>query len=379
MRVRKSKLSREFFIQHQFKIYIFFSLLLSFFSIASRLKFNGSIFGFDYNLFYPDGMYYSQKTLEFSGIDPHDAANIVANKYLNLNPGVSEYRGETESQIVGRLLDKKSQIWNFVDSRLFYPFISSFVVKFFGINGMLIFPIIAFVTLLIGIQILGLKLQNPNLALILILILTTSLTIPRWMISNLTDPILTAIFTFVPLIIIYVKNQKNLFSLLLILIVTSTFTRFALPIWFGILLVLYARKYSPIMILCTGLVTTLISIYPILTSLPSVQNSYESNDNMLTQSMKITMQSFKIIFIEIAQLAVLDRALLLLVLLAICVSLFRISEVSSQMCISTIVGCTLLEIIPGVAGVNFRYYLPALPFMCWSILANIRVKRHSIS
>ncbi len=356
-------------------IYISATLFITLLCIASRLKFNGFVFGLDYNLFYPDGMYYSQKALEFSGVSDEESAEIVAKKYLSLSRSDVDYRGESESQITARLMDKDSQIWRFVDSRLFYSLISSIFVNFLGINGMLIFPILSFIFLAIGIQVIGLKLNNPFIALVLIFTITTSLTIPRWMVSNLTDPILAGIFTLIPLIFLCVKKEKSIFLMISLLIGISSITRFALPVWVGILFVMYLRKYSKSMLIKTGIFTIFVSIYPIVTSYQSVQDGYKSDESLLNQSSQVVIQSLKVLTVEIAQLGVLDRPLLAMLLISLLVSILRFKSISAQMYLATLVGCTILELIPGVVGVNFRYYLPALPFACWSIIENARSLR----
>jgi hypothetical protein len=366
---------RSLFVKNPIMLYLSGALILTLISISSRLKLNGSILGLDYNLFYPDGMYYSQKALELSGTTPQESANIVAKKYISLNPGMSEYRDESQIQIANRLLDKESQTWNFVNSRIFYPLISSIFVKLIGINGMLIFPIVSYILLAIGIQVIGLKLNNPFIALVLIFTITTSLTIPRWMVSNLTDPILAGIFALIPLIFLYVKKEKNIFLMISLLIGISSVTRFALPVWIGILFVMYLRKYSKSMLIKTGIFTIFVSIYPIVTSYQSVQNGYKSDENLLNQLFQIVIQSVKVLTVEIAQLGVLDRPLLAMLLISLLVSILRFKSISAQMCLATLVGCTILELIPGVVGVNFRYYLPALPFACWSIIENARSLR----
>jgi hypothetical protein len=72
--------------------------------------------------------------------------------------------------------------------------------------------------------------------------------------------------------------------------------------------------------------------------------------------------------IEIAQLVVLDRILLILLLLAFYYAFKNRKSAFSQLLLITSLGAISINSLVGVAGVNFRYLLPILPFAILVIL-----------
>jgi hypothetical protein len=79
----------------------------------------------------------------------------------------------------------------------------------------------------------------------------------------------------------------------------------------------------------------------------------------------------KVGFIEMAQLAVLDRLLLTIVIIAFVLAVkFRKLE-SSQFFLANLAAVWTLGTLNATLGVNFRYELPILIFCCWVILENL--------
>jgi hypothetical protein len=80
---------------------------------------------------------------------------------------------------------------------------------------------------------------------------------------------------------------------------------------------------------------------------------------------------FKVGFIELAQLAAMDRTLLILLIASALLSIMNIKQMSSQCFIATLFSVWLIGAINGTLGVNFRYQLPLLAFACWTIGSNL--------
>ena len=80
---------------------------------------------------------------------------------------------------------------------------------------------------------------------------------------------------------------------------------------------------------------------------------------------------FKVGFYEIAELLILDRLLLLILLISIVVSIKNYKSISSQFFIAASIALWITGAINGTIGVNFRYQLPLLPFIAWTILGNL--------
>jgi hypothetical protein len=77
----------------------------------------------------------------------------------------------------------------------------------------------------------------------------------------------------------------------------------------------------------------------------------------------------RVAFIEFAQLAALDRILLLFLVSAFIIALLHSQEIENRYFLSVAFAVFSIGAINGVLGVNFRYQLPLLPFMAWSVLA----------
>jgi hypothetical protein len=77
----------------------------------------------------------------------------------------------------------------------------------------------------------------------------------------------------------------------------------------------------------------------------------------------------RVAFIEFAQLAALDRILLLFLVSAFIIALLHAREIENRYFLSVAFAVFSIGAINGVLGVNFRYQLPLLPFMAWSVLA----------
>ena len=86
----------------------------------------------------------------------------------------------------------------------------------------------------------------------------------------------------------------------------------------------------------------------------------------------------KIFIVEIAELAALDRILMMLILVAIFLSFITISKLESQLFYAVFLGVFTLGAINGVLGVNFRYQLPLIPFSAVCIIAFLGQLRQKI-
>jgi hypothetical protein len=79
----------------------------------------------------------------------------------------------------------------------------------------------------------------------------------------------------------------------------------------------------------------------------------------------------KILFVEMAQLAALDRTLLVIILLATALSVAKFREFESKLYFAVFLGVFTLGAINAVLGVNFRYQLPLIPFAAFSIISQV--------
>jgi|694.fasta_scaffold74811_2 hypothetical protein len=342
----------------------FYAVLFSivFISLISRLLFNGLSLNFDYGLYQPDGAHYFYRTLVFLGHDSFSASNQVADWY-RLN-GIKNNIFDPAI-----LRPENEQLWGLVSPRLLYPLLSVPFVWLFGAAGMLVVPILSFLILSLFCFLFAKNHGSKNFGLILVFAVTLSPTILRWMISNVTDSLLSAIFAATAYVLSLNLSKTRLLTYLSIFIFCSSLTRFALPIWLAISFVLFLNT-KRFIALFTSVASTLISI-PVFISAPDDALLPGSNPVTLWEKVSGLAISFlKVGFYEVAELAALDRVLLVMLLSALWAAVIEIKRLESQYFIAVLISVWLIGAINGTVGVNFRYQMPLLGFMFWVLSAN---------
>jgi hypothetical protein len=339
------------------KILFLFVLLATSLAVLARVKFNGLVYGFDYGIYQPDGIDYSYKTLLILGEDPVQASQDVSNWY---NSNSFKLQGVTPEGII------QEQV-NYPQNRFLFPLLSAPFVKLFGLQGMLAIPIISFYALQLSIFFLGVKYNRMEIATILGFIFSVSPTILRWMVNDCSDSLFIAIISSIPFIL-NARNQNIQRFLLSIVILGSTLTRFSLPIFLAIgTVMLIKRKYLSALFL---IALSTVSNIPALT-----QTNYmllpQSEDGFWNKIAQLPISAFKVAFIEIAQLAVLDRVLLMVIILSIYFALANRRKESSMYFLAVFLGVWALGAVNGTLGVNFRYQLPVMIFSAWVLLDNL--------
>ncbi len=183
----------------------------------------------------------------------------------------------------------------------------------------------------------------------------------------ITDSLFVGLFALVCLV--FESKERKVQTPLVIgaLIVLTSITRFATPIWLAIALVdfLNGRRGRALFVSLLALIATI----PTFLTQPS--NSVLPREGQLTVIQKLIAlpESFgKILFFEVAQLAVLDRLLLTLLALAFILSITTIRNESSLRFILVLLSVWAIGAINGSIGVNFRYQMPILIFCAWTVL-----------
>lgn len=339
------------------KILFLIVLLTTSLAVLARFKFNGLVYGFDYGIYQPDGIDYSFKTLQIIGVDPIKASQDIANWYSNNSfklPGVT-----SEGVIQGQI--------NYPQSRFLFPLLSAPFVKLLGLQGMIAIPIISFFALQISVFFLGVRYNRIEIATTLAIAFSISPTILRWMVNDCSDALFVAIISLIPFIL-NLKKQNLQRILLSVIVLAATFTRFSLPIFLAIgTVMLIKRKYLSALSLIT---LSAVSNIPALT-----QTNYmllpQSEDGFWNKIAQLPISAFKVAFIEMAQLAVLDRVLLLVITLSIYFALANRRKDSSVYFLAVFLGVWALGAVNGTLGVNFRYQLPIMIFSAWVLLDNL--------
>jgi hypothetical protein len=336
---------------------------LTILAILSRLKFNGLILDFDYGIYQPDGSHYAYRTLTFLGIDANLAANRIVDWY--------QIHGIKNNLFdVNLLSPENTGTWGLVAPRVLYSILSMPFVHFLGIPGMMVVPILSFITLIFAIFKVSELHKKQGVGLLLLIGLTTSPTVLRWMIANITDSLLTGLFAIVALILATNPSRKVWYLSIGTLILLTSSTRFCLPIWFAIgIFYLINKKRNQSIFIALVSSSAFIPTYLYMPSNAVLPANVDSSG--IEKVIQLLFSFFKVGFIEVAQLAALDRALLIILVVALLLSLMNLNQMSSQIFILIIFSVWFIGAINGTLGVNFRYQLPVLAFACWAIIANL--------
>jgi len=340
-------------------VYIF-TLLLWAATFIARLKFNGSIFNLDFGLYHPDGSLYTFRTLTFLGFSEHDAGLQVSKWYATHSSKLGIIDPST-------LYFDSNPNWAQYKQRILYPLLSVPFVALFGIPGMLIVPALSLLILMLLTAYLGHKYHRQYLAGIINIVFISSISITRWMISNTTDAVLIiwVVLFLIALFSRYSLKYRVVIAVTAVLLASST--RFCLLLWIFIAIYLWKSKEKEISV--ATLAAALIGFIPIITSPFSHAVLPEKSDsNLLSKLLSFPFATVRAFFYEIAELFVIDKVLFFGLFLTVIFALIKFNRKTSKLFIGTFIALILTAGINGVIGVNFRYYLPLLPFASIALL-----------
>ncbi len=334
-------------------------------TILSRLLFNGMIFDFDYHLYQPDGSIYTYMALKFAGFSHLSAAQEVITWYSqNAEPGTSLTVGFFSP-------DTNPGVWSLGSTRIVYPLLSAPFVMLLGIPGMLVIPIASFFLLLLIIYRIGVMLNNTPVAFLLIFILSISPTISRWYVANITDGLLATFFA----VTLYFKlklSGTKLFIILTFLIVAASFVRFSAPYWYSLAIYLWLIKSRKEAVLV--FITSSLSVIPTLLARPDSGSIVAgATGGLIEKLVYFPVSAAKVLFVEVAQLAAMDRALLMFLVIAFVGSVIKYKSAASQLFLLMSLAGWFIGALNGVLGVNFRYQLPIVIFATWTVLEKINI------
>jgi len=327
--------------------------------VTSRLYLDGFVQGLDYGIFFPDGVHYAFRTLKFAGLSDLQASDQVANWFM--------VHGNSNSIIEAKFLqDEFNPVFHIVKYRILYSILSIPFVSIFGIMGMVVIPILVTLTIFLLIGYYGHKTQTKAVTLVFLLILSISFTFPRWMISDLTDPLMVGlVFLVIPTL--RIKSSKLQLLTLSVLILLSSFTRLSAPYWLAIGLVLLIQRKK-----VHGLVVSILGIglgIPVLKTIINGGSSVSSQDQQISFISRVE-NGVEVLITEFAQLMLMDRLFLILLVIGFTISALNITKIESQLFIAVFLIGLAQEIYVGEVGVNLRYELPAIPLMIYSIQTN---------
>jgi hypothetical protein len=336
-------------------------IALSIVTLAGKFFFNGLIYGLDFSLFHPDGTLYTFRSLSWLGNSQMESGRVVSDWY-------SQHAGKMTNIIPASLYFDSNPNWPLYKFRILYSFLSVPFVYVFGIYGMLVIPALSYIGLLIVLLEIGRAQNRVNLALIVIFLISTSLTITRWMFINTTD----SLFTFLAALSTYLLMKWNpskgvfvlQFSILALMIATRVSLFYAIPL----IVILYFKSRKQALILS---ILAIGSFIPLL--LTNIQGSIavtSTKGGLVDKILSFISNSMKLLTVEMGQLVVFDKVLLALLVLGIVFSIRNLQNVSSKFFLLSTSSSYLMSLLNGTLGVNFRFQLPIIAALVWVLLEN---------
>jgi hypothetical protein len=335
-------------------------------ALVSKLKFNGLVFGLDFGLFHPDGQLYSFRALTMAGNSESVSGQIVSDWYRD-----HAYKLN--------VIDPKSlyfdthPLWELYKSRVLYSILSVPFVVLFGMQGMLLIPAISMLILMIAIQVIGFKLDNKYLAFLISVLVSISPVVNRWMFANITDGLLTALTSLFIVSFLYFKSKNVFLFTSAVLVILASYTRISVVQWLAVSLGLYLMNQKRNAILL-GIVSVIFFIPSAMRNLQTGILPNEEKSSFIERPIQLVVSMARVGFYEVGQLVVLDRLLLALLTLATVVSIFSFHRASSKFFLLVLVALWVTGAVNGTIGVNFRYQLPLLPFMAYSIIESCKLR-----
>ena len=400
------------------------SLLVIFWAIAvaSRLLWNGDVYGLDFRNYHPDGVCYSQFAFDFAGESERGLKEIFET-YQRIGSSSGGLPSSTDAAAL-------SCTGIGLEARVLYPLLSVPFVKILGLPGMLVIPALSWLlTILVPVGLLVRRGQylGPAIAGGLAI---ASVTLSRWGVANIVDPLLMALVASTLLFLpIFRPPRKWDFLGLALLAVAGALTRQSFPIWIAIALGpwiawllmrrnssgISARGNNPWTWPLLVLTSTSLASWTIVRSIFGAQNSaYVINNwienvksslgsglpevlqrapsagvvpsapsltehlaiiasetsnntvNFLDQLREATFHSlslaYEVLYTEFGQLFVLDRALVILLALAIFGAWHCRAHDFAYMFPAMFLVTLALGAVNSTVGVNFRFQLSTIPF-----------------
>ena len=334
-------------------------------TVLIKLKYNGLVIGFDYGLYHPDGALYTTRALDWSGYTETEAVKIVSNWY---NIHAFKFNNTKPSDFYYSV----HPLYPEYSPRILYPLLSIPFIKLFGVPGMLVVPALSFLVILLVVLKIGIELNKPFVALLTLVSVSSSSTVVRWMMANTTDALLAGIFAVTAYCLVRKISSYGWYLVFGVLVILTGLTRISILFWVAIAAVLLIQKNRKKVIFIT-VVSVLIVIPTLLSNSSNSFLAVEADRGLWQRIMLYPFYLIKITFYEFAQLFVMDRILFFMCALSIYLSFKYINKDSSKYLLLVLFAGLLTGAMNGTVGVNFRYQLPVIAFMCWSIIDNTNI------
>ena len=291
-------------------------------SVVSRLIRSGTVYGLDFGLFHPDGINYQRF-----------AQDIVDMEIQN------------------------STIYAW--SRPLYPLLSAPFLLMFGTHGMLIVPALSYLFFGLVLIRFGSDRKTKLAISILFLLFSSSPTLLRWVVADLTDSLHLFLFT---LCCLGIHKQWKFRSLLAIVILGSLARPMGL-LWTAIFAALAIAGSRSLHLRRGYVFLSLFSLALFLLNslLMVIFGGFGPNSrSLLEQFASMPFNFVSLLIVEFGQLAVMDRILFYLMVSSFVIAIANFRDIWSSLHLSVAFASFLLSSWIGVWGVNFRYQLPLI-------------------
>jgi hypothetical protein len=279
------------------------------------------------------------------------------------HPDGTNYLRFTEDLVEMNIQDSTIYAW----SRPLYPILSAPFFLLFGKGGMLVVPALCY--LLFGLTLLKFSGARKSKLLIslLFLIVSSSSTLLRWVVADLTDSLHLFLFTLCCLGIY--KRWK--FEYLLVIVFLGSLARPMGILWAALFFACAVRLVNNSRRSYLLLSMISLGLFLFNTLLMGLFGGFGPNSKNLTEQItSVPINFISLIVVEFGQIAVMDRVLFYFVLFSCLAATANIRDPWSLVHFSVIFASFLLSAWIGVWGVNFRYQLPVLTT---AIIAIIRM------
>ena len=296
------------------------TVLLWALSVSGRLIKSGFVYGLNFELFQPDG-----------------------GNYLKLTQDLSTFNIQN------------STVYSW--TRPLYPVLSIPFYKLLGVNGMLVIPALSLLAVGIIFYYLGESKLDKTILLSCFFILTSSTTVLRWVIADLTDGLHLALFSLCCLGLFRKWNFKTM----LFIIILGALARPMGPIWTALFIPFIFVETGKKKLKLTVLAITPSLLFVLNTIVMAIYGGFAPSPKSLTQQiMDFPTNFIKLIFVEFGQIAVLDRVLFYFTILTFILAKLITQNSWARVHLCVTIASFFISAWIGVVGVNFRYQLPLL-------------------
>lgn len=194
-------------------------------AVWARILWNGDVYGLDYRLFHPDGICYGAVAFDFAGTGI-EGREQLAGAYAAQDTPIGG---------LGPDIDDASTCSS-VRTRVLYPLLSAPLVNALGYYGLLVVPAISWLIAVLTPAVLLLRRGFTLAPTIAGLLVIASSSIGRWSVANVVDALLMGIMALSLLVLPIFEHKAKwwrlgLFALLILL---GSLTRQSWPTWIAL-------------------------------------------------------------------------------------------------------------------------------------------------